>query len=138
MEVANLLHLESLRKQRERRARDGNAVTHRYERTKNGKLMRTYRNMLSRVVGIARLKAHLYEGKSILPKEDFYRWALASNEFHTLYDAWAANGYRCGDSPSVDRIDSSLGYVLGNMEWVTHRENSRRGAVNRNLKQAAE
>ena len=34
-------------------------------------------------------------------------------------------------SRSVDRVDSSKGYELSNMEWVTHSENSRRGAVNR-------
>jgi len=36
---------------------------------------------------------------------------------------------------SLDRIDSSLGYIPSNMEFVTHSENSRRGAKNRWLKQ---
>ena len=30
-------------------------------------------------------------------------------------------------APTVDRIDPERGYSFGNMEWVTHSENSRRG-----------
>jgi hypothetical protein len=125
--MANATYCDSdyLRKQRERRAATGNATTKKYERTKNGKLMRTYRNMQSRVTGILKKKRHLYEGLPILPRAEFYRWANASNEFHRLFDGWVDSGYRCGESPSVDRIDSSKGYTLGNMRWLTHRENSR-------------
>ena len=120
--------LERNKRQRERRAETGNANTKKYERTINGKLMRTYRNMQSRVVGVLKLKRHLYEGKEILSREEFYAWAKASPEFYRLFDGWVASGYRCGASPSVDRIDPSKGYVLSNMEWVTHSENSRRSS----------
>ena len=116
---------EYLRKQRERRAATGNASTKKYERTKKGKLMRTYRNMQSRVTGILKKKRHLYEGLPILSRSEFYMWANNSNEFHRLFDGWVASGYQCGESPSVDRIDATKGYVLGNMRWLTHRENSR-------------
>jgi hypothetical protein len=122
-----------LKKQREYRRANGNAVTRRYERTKKGKLMRTYRNMQSRVLGILQKKAHLYRGLEILGREEFYDWALSSPEFHALYDGWVESGYRCGFSPSVDRIDPSKGYTLDNMEWVSHSENSRRASRARNL-----
>lgn len=115
---------EYLRKQREYRKRTGNVVTKRYERTKRGKLMRTYRNMQSRVLGILKKKRHLYDGLPILSRGDFYEWALASDAFHRLYAGWVASGYQCGESPSIDRIDPDRGYVLGNMRWITHRENS--------------
>lgn len=115
-----------LERQRQRRAENGNAATKKYERTKPGKLMRTYRNMKSRVLGILKLKRHLYEGKEILDRDAFYKWAMASPEFHRLFDEWVASGYKCGKSPSVDRVDPSEGYVLGNMEWITHSENSSR------------
>jgi hypothetical protein len=128
-----------LRKQRERRAATGNATTKKYERTKNGKLMRTYRNMQSRVLGILKKKRHLYEGKDILSREAFYLWAKNSAEFDRLFEGWVASGYKCGASPSVDRIDPSQGYTIGNMEWVTHSENSRRSsrAAPRRLSDAA-
>ena len=122
-----------LKKQREYRRANGNAVTKRYERTKKGKLMRTYRNMQSRVLGILQKKAHLYQGLEILDRDAFYEWAMASPEFHVLYDGWVASGYQCGASPSVDRINPSKGYTLNNMEWVSHSENSRRASRTRNL-----
>lgn len=124
MATANYSDPEYLRKQREYRAETGNAATKKYERTKKGKLMRTYRNMQSRVQGILKKKAHLYSGLPILSRADFYNWAMGSNTFHQLYDGWVASGYKCGESPSVDRINPDEGYLIGNMRWLTHRENS--------------
>lgn len=129
---------ERMRKQREYRARTGNACTKKYERTKPGKLMRTYRNMQSRVQGILKGKAHLYKGLAILPREEFYRWALGNNTFHELFEGWVKSGYQCGESPSIDRIDAERGYVVGNMRWLTHRENSRRTRRNRPKHSGAE
>lgn len=120
---------EKLRKQREYRARTGNSVTARYERTKSGKLMRIYRNMESRVTGVQRHKHHLYAGKYLLPREEFYLWAESCQEFDRLYSAWIESGCQRRLAPSVDRIDSAQGYFVGNMEWVTHSENSRRGSL---------
>ena len=121
-----------LARQREYRARTGNASTLKYERTKNGKLMRIYRNMLSRVTGVQAAKYHLYRGKYILPKQEFYDWAVKQDKFHILFKQWEQSGYERKMAPSVDRVDSSQGYETWNMEWVTHSENSRRGAIARN------
>ena len=63
---------EKLKWQRERRKNNGNASTKKYEKTKNGFLMRCYRNMKSRITGVQKQKAHLYVGKSLLEKELFY------------------------------------------------------------------
>jgi hypothetical protein len=115
--------------QRAYRKANGNAATNKYEHTKGGKLMRIYRNMKSRVEGVQWLKAHLYAGKSLLPKSEFYEWAIASNDFHRLFREWVDSDFDRKLAPSVDRIDSRIGYEIGNMQWVTHSENSRRGAV---------
>jgi hypothetical protein len=88
--------------------------------------MRAYRNMQSRVTGVQKLKFHLYAGKSLLPRESFYDWAIASNSFHDLFATWEASGYPRKLTPSVNRKDSKRGYELDNMEWVTHSENSRK------------
>lgn len=120
-----------LERQRQYRKANGNAVTKRYERTKKGKLMRMYRNMQSRVSGIQWRKYHLYEGRSILPRDEFYEWAISCPEFHRLYQEWVDSGYDQKLAPSVDRIDAQKGYEIGNMEWVTHSENSRRGSISR-------
>jgi len=97
-----------------------------YERkTKQGFLMRAYRNMLSRVTGVQKLKHHLYVGKELLPREDFYAWSLANQSFHALFDRWLAAGHVRTIAPSVDRINAALGYVLGNIRWVEFSENCR-------------
>lgn len=128
------MNLDKNAKQREYRKATGNAATLKYERTKKGKLMRCYRNMKSRIEGIQRKKAHLYRGKPLLSREDFYQWAMDQLEFHRLFDAWVESGYDRKLAPSVDRRDSRRGYEIDNMEWVTHSENSRRGAVARHTK----
>lgn len=115
--------------QREKRRENGNATTHKYEKTKNGFLMREYRNMLSRVTGVQKNKAHLYLGLPILDKDLFYEWALGSPEFHTLFEAWKKAGHDIKLCPTVDRIDSYLGYEIPNMMWDTHSENSQRGSL---------
>jgi len=100
-----------------------------YEKTITGFLMRLYRNMQSRVTGVQKLKFHLYAGKTLLPRQEFYDWANKSEEFHILYDIWKQGGYDRKLTPSVDRIDSDRGYELDNMRWITHSENSRLGAI---------
>lgn len=102
-----------------------------YEKTISGFLMRLYRNMQSRVAGVDKKKAHLYLGKPLLAREDFYQWALGSPEFYKLFGEYKISGYERKLCPSVDRKESDKGYELSNMEWVTMSENSRRGAVSR-------
>lgn len=108
------------------RARTNNQSTKKYEKTKKGFLMRCYRNMQSRICGVQKLKAHLYLGKDLLPRQDFYEWAFTDKEFNRLFKEWEEQGYPQKLSPSINRIDSDLGYELSNMEWLTHSENSRR------------
>lgn len=110
--------------QRARRARQGNVVTRRYEKTPNGFLMRAYRNMLSRVTGVQWRKAHLYKGLSILPRATFYEWAKNNTDFWRLYRLYVASGYDRKLCPSVNRIDPDQGYDLGNIEFLTHSLNS--------------
>lgn len=120
------------KKQRERRLRNGNANTLKYEKTKKGFLVRCYRNMKSRVTGVQKAKFHLYKGKYLMDKNVFYEFSLSDISFNKLFIEWEFSNYDRKLTPSLDRVDSSIGYKLGNVEWVTHSENSRRGAVNRN------
>ena len=102
-----------------------------YERTLKGKLVRTYSNMKSRVSGKQKHNAHLYNSLDILPKDDFYEWSLKDPEYNRLHKEWAENNYDIKISPSIDRKNNVLGYTLDNMQWITHSENSRKGAINR-------
>jgi len=98
-----------------------------YEKTPKGFLMRAYRNMQSRVRGIQRQKAHLYQGLPILSREEFYKWAWEDYNFWRLYKIWVQAKYDRKLTPSVNRVDSYRGYVLGNIEWLTFSVNSSLG-----------
>lgn len=102
-----------------------------YEKTFSGYLMRIFRNMLSRIEGVQKMKYHLYKGKSLLPKKDFYAWAKNHPIYKGLYASYVAHNYDQKLAPSVDRINPDRGYELDNMEWVTHSENSRRSSITR-------
>lgn len=112
--------------QRQYRKRVANKVVHKYEKTPNGFLMRLYRNMKSRVTGVQKLKYHLYKDKELLDKQTFYEWSKSSKQFWKLYKVWVKSNFDRKLTPSVDRINPQKGYEIGNMEWVTHGENSRR------------
>lgn len=122
---------ERLKKQRESRRLNGNLHTKKYEKTPKGFLMRLYRNMKSRIEGVQKIKYHLYEGKALIEKEEFYQWAITNKSFQKLFNDYRDSNFERKLAPSVDRIDSSKGYSIDNMEFVTHSENSRRGSLNR-------
>jgi len=126
--------IEQNRIQREYRKANRDACTKKYEKTPNGFLMRMYRNMQSRVTGVQKLKKHLYKGKALLDRQVFYSWAKSSTEFWKLYSEWIRKNYDRKLTPTIDRTNSSIGYKLSNMEWVTHSENSRRGAKSKKHK----
>lgn len=119
---------------REYREKSDNFSIKKYEKTKNGFLMRMYRNMKSRVSGIQSAKYHLYVNKELLSKEDFYSWAKTNKEFDSLFEVYEQNNYQMKLAPSIDRIDSSKGYVIGNIQFITHSQNSRKGSISRHEK----
>lgn len=110
--------------QRERRRLNNDRSTKVYEKSPNGYLMRAYRNMQSRVMGVQKKNAHLYQGLSILPRDQFYAWAKDNPDFWRLYRRWVAAGYDRKLTPSVNRVDPNKGYDLDNIEWLTHSVNS--------------
>lgn len=124
--------MTTLEKQQIYREKNNNIVTKKYEKTKNGFIMRMYRNMKSRISGVQKDKAHLYFGKELLSKEDFYVIAKSSPVFDTLFNNWKDNNYNRKLSPSVDRINPLLGYTKDNIRFVTHSFNSKN--TSRNLK----
>jgi hypothetical protein len=102
-----------------------------WHKTKKGFLSRLYKNMRSRVEGIQTKKIHLYLGLYLLPRMEFYSWALNTEEFNDLFDAWGSSGRQRKLTPSIDRIDASKGYEISNMRWLTHSQNSKLGAHSR-------
>jgi hypothetical protein len=119
-------------RQIEYRRRTGDIHTKQYEKTINGYIMRMYRNMKSRIMGIQKAKAHLYEGKELMDRHEFYRIAIGSTALRCLFDKYHLSGFMMSAAPSVDRINPSIGYTAENIRFVTHSENSRH--TSRNLK----
>ena len=117
--------------QREQRALNGNYHTKKYEKTEKGFLVRTYRNMLSRVSGVTKNKNHLYLGLEILDKKTFYEWSLNNVNFRELFTYWIMVDYERRYTPSIDRIDSKEGYTIDNIQWITFSENCKRGSNSR-------
>jgi hypothetical protein len=119
---------ERLEYQRNRRLLNKNQDTKTYEKTMNGYLMRMYRNMKSRVTGVQSKKAHLYLGKDLMDKELFYEFAKCSPMFRTLFYQYEEAGYAQKLAPTPDRLDTSKGYTMDNIQWVTHSVNSSRAS----------
>ena len=117
--------------QRIKRICNNNSSTFKYEKTYKGFLVRLYRNMKSRITGVQKQNFKLYEEKNLLSKEDFYNWSLNNKNFYILFENYKVSNYDRKLSPSVDRIESSLGYTIDNMEFVTLSENCRRSSITR-------
>jgi hypothetical protein len=116
-------------KTRKLREKNNNTYTKKYEKTKNGFIMRMYRNMKSRITGVQKAKYYLYENKPLIIKEDFYAWAKNNKQFDILFEAYKKSNYQMKLAPSIDRIDSLKGYSIDNMQFLTHSENSRKAAM---------
>lgn len=99
--------------------------THLYDKTPKGYLVRTYRRMLSRVQGVDKNKRHLYEGLPICGKEEFYLWSMSEvSGYINLLTIYSENNYDLPLAPSIDRIEPDKGYVLSNIRWIHHKDNS--------------
>ena len=58
-----------------------------------------------------------------MPKDVFLNWAKNHPDFLAMYKRWKSNNFDMKLTPSVNRMDSKRGYVLGNVEWLTHSQN---------------
>lgn len=98
------------------------------------KIKSTYSTVSKRVKGHGGHERHkrIYTGLAILPKEDFYKWAKNSPRLKKLYKAWVESGFEYKLQPSLDRIDTTKGYTLDNIRWLTFSENSRRSSATKN------
>ena len=68
-----------------------------------------------------------YKDKKILFSfDEFKNKANRSIRLKKVYEYWRKNGYKVGDSPSVDRINNNGDYSLNNIQFLQMRENARK------------
>lgn len=98
-----------------------------YRRTRRGVLTVRYSDMSRRTKGkfAGDGKSTPWKGLPCMPCEEFVAWSLSDQDFERLFVEWEASGFQRRCSPSISRIDRFEGYVLANVRWVSHLENSR-------------
>ncbi len=107
-----------------------------YAKTLKGRLVRCYNHMSQRVKGTCK-GYHRYKGLSILDKQAFYDWAINDKKYNELHNDWVLSNFELSKCPSIDRIDSSKGYDIDNIRFLTQSENSRLGSISRWSKHTA-
>lgn len=88
-------------------------------KTPNGLLLLRYRKL-----------CHRCREKGWTPnftREDFIAWSMQNAWFNMLYVRWVASGFDKWKSPSIDRVDPSRPYEVGNLQWMTWRQNWEKG-----------
>lgn len=85
-----------------------------------------YYHMVARHEGRATHFSHC-EGKGLISLEEFMEWCKDFdnlNVFLALYFDWAHAGFSLHLSPSIDRINPDLGYIVGNLQWLSFSDNT--------------
>lgn len=67
--------------------------------------------------------AKYYNGLEVCDRDSFVEWSMSDSAFPDLFQVWFDSGREYKLTPSIDRIDVSGVYVLGNLQWITHSEN---------------
>ena len=81
-----------------------------------------YSGMRRRIFGLTVHSKLL--GYQIVSRDEFLGWCEKNKEpFMKLYQYWVKSGYKNKMSPSIDRIDNTKGYIIGNMQWLTKSKN---------------
>jgi len=96
-----------------------------YLKTRKGYLTAKYVSMKSRVDGRgSKHNRHVYAGLPICTKEEFIEWSIQDLDFIRLFSEYDRGVTELKQAPSIDRIDSTNGYVLGNMQWLSLSDNA--------------
>ena len=58
----------------------------------------------------------------------FLNWLHSNPKYHQLYAQWKYSNYIRRLTPSIDRIDNSIGYLKNNIQCITNIENISKGS----------
>jgi hypothetical protein len=94
------------------------------------KLKSTYSSMKTRSKFRA-LKNGLNEDSfEIIGIDEFINWSINESSLLLLMDEWELAGKTRATCPSIDKIQPEKGYIIGNLQWLTISENSRKYTKN--------
>jgi len=91
-----------------------------FHRTKKGLISKIYYSQCHR----RKRKGNSLPKYTLLELKD---WAFSQKEFHILFDNWKKSKYLKDLIPSFDRILSTKGYSLNNIQILTWKENDEKG-----------
>lgn len=91
--------------------------------TVNRFLSNLYYGMQRRVNGKSTKRPDLYIGKPIMPKDVFLSWSKNHPDFLALYKRWVMSNFDRKMTPTLNRMNSTKGYTLNNVEWMTNAQN---------------
>jgi hypothetical protein len=84
-----------------------------------------YSGMRRRILGLN--KHSNLVGLELMPLKEFLDWTeKTKKQFMKLFRQWKTAGYPRKLSPSVDRINNKIGYVAGNLQWLTQQQNAKK------------
>jgi len=85
-----------------------------YGRTQNGRAIKLFH-----AIGYRVRHNPYYKKLGInFNREQFLSWTQASSTYTRCFNKWARSGYQRELTPSIDRLNSSLGYNLRNIQMV--------------------
>ena len=67
------------------------------------------------------------KGLAICSKAEFMSFAMSDGTFKRLLQEWIKSDFDTKLTPSIDRMDNSKGYEVGNMQFITHSRNVIKG-----------
>jgi len=106
------------------RERDTRAIdSKRYRTNPDRYIKHKYYMMRARCMGKSNHRS--YDNMEILTFDEWMRWCDENKDiFMRLFNEWIESGWDRNKSPSIDRIDNSRGYVIGNIQWMTTHDNT--------------
>ena len=96
-----------------------------YSKTKKGLISKIYSHQCE----TSKKRKH---SNPTYSKEELVQWVLSQPKFHVLYDNWKRLDFQKEYTPSIDRIDSSIGYTMANIQLMTWNENKIKGFKEKN------
>lgn len=95
-----------------------------WQLTKRQYLSLKYKYMKERVTDLVRSEGNRhYFGLPICRREEFVEFGLKDSKFNSLFKKYKRSKGKRAKSPSVDRIKSTRGYTLDNIQFLSLSDN---------------